>query len=64
MSTPAYKIVRLTSKRQFTIPKIYFDRLRLGENAKCYMEGNRLVIEERNRSAMAYLWFNLDRVVL
>lgn len=45
MSTPAYKIVRLTSKRQFTIPKIYFDRLRLGENAKCYMEGNRLVIE-------------------
>jgi bifunctional DNA-binding transcriptional regulator/antitoxin component of YhaV-PrlF toxin-antitoxin module len=45
MSAPAYKIVRLTSKRQFTIPKVYFDQLRLGDKAKCYLEGDRLVIE-------------------
>lgn len=45
MSELKYKVVRVTSKRQFTIPKIYFDKLRLGETVKCYLEGERLVLE-------------------
>lgn len=40
-----YKIVRVTSKRQFTIPKRFFDALRIGEQVKCYQEGKKLVIE-------------------
>jgi bifunctional DNA-binding transcriptional regulator/antitoxin component of YhaV-PrlF toxin-antitoxin module len=42
---PEYKIVRVTSKRQFTIPKRYFDVLHIGEQVKCYLEGKKLVIE-------------------
>ncbi len=45
MSEPVSRIVRVTSKRQFTIPKVYFEKLRLGDKAKCYLEGDRLVIE-------------------
>lgn len=45
VSDPGYKIVRVTSKRQFTIPKAYFDKLRLGDTVKCYLEGERLVLE-------------------
>lgn len=45
VSEPEYKMVRITSKRQFTIPKIYFDKLRLGEAVKCYLEGERLILE-------------------
>jgi len=40
-----HKIVRVTSKRQFTIPKKYFDALKLGDQVKCYQEGKKLVIE-------------------
>ena len=40
-----HKIVRVTSKRQFTIPKRYFDALKIGEQVKCYRAGNKLVIE-------------------
>ncbi|MBS4021732.1 MAG: AbrB/MazE/SpoVT family DNA-binding domain-containing protein [Dethiobacter sp.] len=40
-----YKIVSVTSKRQITIPKKYFDAMRIGEQVKCYMDGRRLVIE-------------------
>lgn len=45
VSEPEYRLVRITSKRQFTIPKTYFDKLRLGETVKCYLEGERLVLE-------------------
>jgi len=45
MSELGYRMVRVTSKRQFTIPKTYFDKLRLGETVKCYLEGERLVLE-------------------
>ena len=40
-----HKIVRVTSKRQFTIPKKYYDSLKLGDRVKCYQEGRKLVIE-------------------
>ncbi len=40
-----HKIVRVSSKRQFTIPKKYFDALKLGDQVKCYQEGRKLVIE-------------------
>ncbi|KKM13047.1 hypothetical protein SY88_00315 [Clostridiales bacterium PH28_bin88] len=45
MSEPGYRVVRVTSKRQFTIPKTYFDKLRLSDKVKCYLEGERLVLE-------------------
>jgi bifunctional DNA-binding transcriptional regulator/antitoxin component of YhaV-PrlF toxin-antitoxin module len=40
-----HKIIRVTSKRQLTIPKTYFDALSIGEQVKCYLDGGRLVIE-------------------
>ena len=40
-----HKIVRVTSKRQFTIPKKFYDALKLGDRVKCYQEGRKLVIE-------------------
>ena len=39
------KVVKVSSKRQFTIPKKYFDALRIGTKVICYPEGNKLVIE-------------------
>lgn len=40
-----FKTVRVTSKRQLTIPKKYFEALQIGERARCYMQGEKLVIE-------------------
>jgi len=40
-----HKIVHVTSKRQFTIPKIYYDALKFGNLVKCYQDGKKLVIE-------------------
>ena len=40
-----HKIVRVTSKRQLTIPKKYYDALKIGDRVKCYQEGRKLVIE-------------------
>ncbi len=40
-----YKIISVTSKRQVTIPKKYFDTMQIGEQVKCYIDGKRLVIE-------------------
>ncbi len=40
-----HKLVKVTSKRQFTIPKKYYDALQIGEKAKCYTDGRKLVIE-------------------
>ncbi len=39
------KMVKITSKRQFTIPKKYYDALQIGEQARCYTDGNKLIIE-------------------
>lgn len=43
--TGKYKFVKVSSKRQFTIPKKFYDALQISEQVKCYMEGDRLVIE-------------------
>ncbi len=40
-----HKMVKITSKRQFTIPKKYYDALQIGEQARCYTEGGKLIIE-------------------
>ncbi len=40
-----HKMVKITSKRQFTIPKKYYDALQIGEQARCYTDGGKLVIE-------------------
>lgn len=47
-ANPGYRIVRGTGKRQFTVPKAYFEKLRLGNKVRCYLEGNRLIIEPIN----------------
>ena len=39
------KVVKVSSKRQFTIPKKYFDALKIGNKVVCYPEGDKLVIE-------------------
>jgi bifunctional DNA-binding transcriptional regulator/antitoxin component of YhaV-PrlF toxin-antitoxin module len=39
------RVVSITSKRQFTIPKKFFDALQMGNQAKCYTAGGKLVIE-------------------
>ena len=38
------KIIRISSKRQITIPRRYFERLGLGEEAECILRGDELVI--------------------
>ncbi len=40
-----HKMVKITSKRQFTIPKKYYDALQIGEQARCYTDGGKLIIE-------------------
>ncbi|MBT9173052.1 MAG: hypothetical protein DDT21_01442 [Syntrophomonadaceae bacterium] len=40
-----FKMVRVTNKRQLTIPKKYFEALHIGEQVRCYMQGEKLVIE-------------------
>ncbi|MCK9221968.1 MAG: AbrB/MazE/SpoVT family DNA-binding domain-containing protein [Limnochordia bacterium] len=47
------RYVKITSKRQFTIPKDFHDALGFGVNASCYIEGGRLIIEPV-RTAHAY----------
>ncbi|MBM4236383.1 MAG: hypothetical protein FJ152_07935 [Firmicutes bacterium] len=39
------RLVSITRKRQFTIPKLFFDALKIGKQAKCYTDGDKLVIE-------------------
>ena len=38
------KTIRISSKRQVTIPQRYFDRLGFGEEAECILRGDELVI--------------------
>ncbi|HHV43611.1 MAG TPA: hypothetical protein GXX57_02935 [Firmicutes bacterium] len=47
------RYVKITSKRQFTIPKDFHEALGFGVNACCYIEGGRLIIEPV-RTASAY----------
>ncbi len=39
------KVVSITRKRQFTIPKKFFDALKMGKQARCYTEEGKLIIE-------------------
>ncbi|WP_074954025.1 AbrB/MazE/SpoVT family DNA-binding domain-containing protein [Alicyclobacillus macrosporangiidus] len=39
------KYVRITGKRQVTIPKDFFDQLRMGSVLRAYVEDGRLVME-------------------
>ena len=39
------KTIRITGKRQLTIPKEYYDVLGMNNVAKCYLEGKRIIIE-------------------
>ena len=38
------KTIRISSKRQVTIPQRYFERLGFGEEAECILRGDELVI--------------------
>lgn len=38
------KIIRVSPKRQITIPIQFYEELRLDKEVECYMEGNKLVI--------------------
>lgn len=38
------KTVKISSKRQITIPQKFFDKLQFGNKAECIIQGNELVI--------------------
>lgn len=38
------KLIRISSKRQVTIPQRYFDRLGFGQEAECLLRGNELIL--------------------
>lgn len=38
------KLIRISSKRQVTIPQRYFDRLGFGQEAECILRGDELII--------------------
>ncbi len=45
MSKAVQKRVSITSKRQFTIPQVFFTELNFGKDALCYTQGRKLIIE-------------------
>lgn len=38
------KLIRISSKRQVTIPQRYFDRLGFGQEAECILRGDELIL--------------------
>ena len=38
------KLIRISSKRQVTIPQRYFDRLGFGQEAECILHGDELIL--------------------
>jgi bifunctional DNA-binding transcriptional regulator/antitoxin component of YhaV-PrlF toxin-antitoxin module len=57
------KIIRISRKRQITIPQAYYDRLGFKEDAVCYLDGESIVIKPIERAGREFSEFILSDLI-
>jgi hypothetical protein len=57
------KIIRISGKRQITIPQSYFDQLGFENDAVCYIDGDAIVIKPIARSGREFSEFILADLI-
>jgi bifunctional DNA-binding transcriptional regulator/antitoxin component of YhaV-PrlF toxin-antitoxin module len=57
------KIIRVSSKRQITIPQAYYDKLGFREDAICYMDGDAIIVRPIERSGHEFADFILADLI-
>jgi bifunctional DNA-binding transcriptional regulator/antitoxin component of YhaV-PrlF toxin-antitoxin module len=57
------KIVRISGKRQITIPQRYYEQLGFDSDAVCYIDGDAMVIKPLSRSGREFSEFILADLI-